>query len=150
MDRQQQVPGRQPRRPLGKLLGSARRVAVVGLSDKPWRASQGVARYLQSAGYRIYPVNPNITDALGELAHPALERLPDQVDIVNVFRRSEYVAELVEPAIRSGAKLFWMQQGVRDAKAARRLEEAGVTVIEDRCLMVEHMRMFSEGGLEGR
>ena len=118
-------------------------MAVVGLSDKPWRASHGVARYLQSAGYRIYPVNPNITEALDERAYPSLDALPEPVEIVDVFRRPEYVAELVEPAIRTGAKLFWMQEGVRDEESARRLSEAGLVVVEDRCLMVDHMGMFA-------
>ncbi len=98
-----------------------------------------MARYLQSAGYRIYPVNPNITETLGERAYPSLDDLPEPVDIVDVFRRPEYVAQLVEPAIRCGAKLFWMQEGVRDAESRRRLEAAGLVVVEDRCLMVDHM-----------
>ena len=142
MGRPSQGPDQQPRSPLRRLLENARRVAVVGLSDKPWRASHGVARYLQSAGYRIYPVNPHIEEALGERAYPSLDALPEEVDVIDVFRRPEYVADLVEPAIRSGAKLFWMQQGVRDANSARRLEEAGLTVIQDRCLIVDHMGMF--------
>ena len=123
-----------------KLLESARRIAVVGLSDKAWRASYGVAHYMQAAGYRIYPVNPEIESALGEKAYPSLDALPEPVDVIDVFRRSENVPELVEPAIRSGAKLFWMQQGIREPESARRLEAAGIVVVEDLCLMVEHMR----------
>ena len=98
---------------------------------------------MQSAGFRIYPVNPNIEEALGARAFPSLEALPEQVDIIDVFRRPEFVPELVEPAIRSGAKLFWMQQGVRDAESARRLEAAGLVVVEDRCLMAAHKGMFA-------
>jgi uncharacterized protein len=126
---------------LVSFLESAKTIGVVGLSDKEWRASHGVARYLQSQGFRIVPVNPRISESLGEKAVPDLDSAGEGLDIVLVFRRSEYVSALVEPAIRSGAKLFWMQVGVSDSKAAAKLEEAGLAVVMDRCLMVEHMRL---------
>jgi len=126
-----------------EILQAAKTIAVVGLSDDPSRASFGVSRYLQRSGYRILPVNPNIAEAHGERAYASLEELPEKPDVINVFRRSEHVADLVEPAIASGARLFWMQLGVRDDRAAARLEAAGMAVVQDRCLMIEHMRLLS-------
>lgn len=129
---------------IAEILRDARTIAVVGLSDKPWRASHGVARYLQQSGYRILPVNPTIDEALGEKSYPSLADLPEKPDVVNVFRRPEHVAELVEPAIASGAKLFWMQLDVEDAASATKLREAGVAVVEDRCLMIERERLMRQ------
>lgn len=126
-----------------EILQAAKTIAVVGLSDDPSRASFGVSRYLQRSGYRILPVNPNIAEAHGERAYASLEELPEKPDVINIFRRSEYVADLVEPAIASGARLFWMQLGVRDDRAAERLEATGMAVVQDRCLMIEHMRLLS-------
>jgi uncharacterized protein len=126
---------------LRELLRAARTIAVVGLSDDPSRASFGVSRYLQRSGYRILPVNPNLAEVHGEKAYPSLDKLPEPPDIINVFRRSEHVAGLVDAAVASGAKLFWMQLGVRDDEAAKKLEAAGLTVVQDRCLMIEHMRL---------
>lgn len=128
---------------VAQILAQADVVAVIGLSDKPWRASHGVARYLQGAGYRVVPVNPNIEESLGQRAHGRLENLETPVDVVNVFRRSEFVSDLVDAAIASGARLFWMQEGVRDEQAAERLRAAGIEVVMDRCLMVEHMRLLA-------
>lgn len=102
-----------------------------------------MARYLQSCGYKIVPVNPNLDEALGERAYARLEDIPEPVDIIDVFRRSEFVRELTSAAASSGAKLFWMQEDVRDAEAAEELRKAGLEVVEDRCLMVEHMRISS-------
>jgi predicted CoA-binding protein len=127
---------------LARILSQARRIAVVGLSDKPWRASHGVARYLQQSGYEILPVNPNIDEALGERSFPRLEDIAESVDIIDVFRRPEFVQDLVEPALRSGAKLVWMQEGIYDAESADLLRQGGLEVIMDRCLMVEHMRLL--------
>jgi predicted CoA-binding protein len=127
---------------LARILSQARRIAVVGLSDKPWRASNGVARYLQQSGYKILPVNPNIDEALGERSFARLEDIEESVDIIDVFRRPEFVQDLVEPALRSGAKLVWMQEGVHDAEAAGLLRRGGLEVVMDRCLMVEHMRLL--------
>jgi uncharacterized protein len=126
---------------LREVLGAAKTIAVIGISDDPSRASFGVSRYLQRSGYRILPVNPNVAEVHGEEAYPSLEALPEPPDVINVFRRSEHVAGLVEPAIASGAKLFWTQLGVRDDEAAKKLEAAGMTVVQDRCLMIEHMRL---------
>lgn len=131
---------------LARILSQARRIAVVGLSDKPWRASNGVARYLQQSGYQILPVNPNIDEALGEQSFARLEDIEGSVDIIDVFRRPEFVHDLVAPALRSGAKLVWMQEGVEDAESAGLLRQSGVEVVMDRCLMVEHMRLFGASG----
>ncbi len=125
------------------LLG-ARNIAVVGLSDNPSRPSYGVARYLQSQGYRIIPVNPNITEVLGEQAYPDLISIPDVVDMVDIFRRSDQVAPHVDEAITKGVLTIWMQIGVVDQQSARRATEAGITVIMDRCALVEHRRLVGE------
>ncbi len=125
------------------LLG-ARNIAVVGLSDNPSRPSYGVARYLQSQGYRIIPVNPNITEVLGEQAYPDLISIPDVVDMVDIFRRSDQVAPHVDEAITKGVLTIWMQIGVVDQESARRATEAGITVIMDRCALVEHQRLVGE------
>jgi predicted CoA-binding protein len=127
---------------VSQFLKQARTVAVVGLSDKPWRASHGVARYLQSSGYRIVPVNPNVQEVLGEPSFARLADVTDSVDVIDVFRRPELVNELVDAAIQSGAKLFWMQEGISDSRSAELLRGAGLEVVEDRCLMVEHMRLL--------
>jgi uncharacterized protein len=125
------------------MLG-ARNIAVVGLSDNPARPSHGVARYLQSQGYRIIPVNPNIREVLGERAYPDLISVPDAIDMVDIFRRSEHVAAVVDEAITKGVSTIWMQLGVIDEQAARRAEEAGITVVMDRCLAVEHRRLIGQ------
>jgi predicted CoA-binding protein len=124
-----------------ELLRSARTIAVVGLSSKPWRPSHGVAEYMQRAGYRIIPVNPNESEVLGEKAYPSLEAVPEKVDIVNVFRRPEYVPEIVEAAIRVGAPAIWMQEGVINEAAAERARQAGLFVVMDRCILKEHRRL---------
>ena len=97
---------------IANLLQSAHTIAVVGLSNKPWRASHGVSEYMQRSGYRIIPVNPELTEVLGERCYPNLEAVPEPIDIVNIFRRSELVPDIVESAIRVGAKAVWMQEGV--------------------------------------
>lgn len=127
---------------LRELLKSAHTIAVVGLSSNRMRASNGVARYLKSAGYRILPVNPNETEVLGEKAYAQLEDLPEKVDIVDVFRRSEFVSSVVDSAIRIGAKMIWMQDGVRDDAAAARARKAGLLVVMDDCLLREHARLI--------
>lgn len=123
------------------LLRSSRTIAVVGLSDKKSRPSYGVARYMQSAGYRIIPVNPEVEEVLGEKCYPNLESVPEPIDIVDIFRRSEFVPPIVEAAIRVGAKAIWMQEGVIHELAAERARAAGLAVVMDRCLLKEHMRM---------
>jgi predicted CoA-binding protein len=123
------------------LLRDSRTIAVVGLSARLWRPSHGVSEYMQRNGYRIIPVNPGIAEALGEKSYPDLDAVPDPVDIVNIFRRSEYVPEIVEAAIRKGAKAVWMQEGVTHEKAAARARAAGLTVIMDRCILKEHRKL---------
>jgi uncharacterized protein len=123
------------------LLGWAKTIAVVGLSNKRWRASYGVSEYMQRAGYRIIPVNPELTAVLGEKCYPTLEAAPGPIDIVNIFRRSEAVPEIVDSAIKIGAKAVWMQEGVIHEAAAARARAAGLIVVMDRCLLKEHRRM---------
>lgn len=124
------------------LLRASRSIAVVGLSSKPWRASNGVSRYMQQHGYRIIPVNPKETEVLGETAFAELETVPEKVDIVNVFRRSEHVPGIVESAIRVGAAAVWMQEGVWHAEAGERARQAGLEVVMDRCILREHQRLI--------
>ena len=121
-----------------ELLRSSRVIAVVGLSNNPLRPSYSVAAYLQDAGYRIIPVNPNEREVLGEKCYARLEDVPEKMDIVDIFRRSELVPEVVESAIRIGAKAVWMQEGVVHEEAARRAREAGLEVMMDRCILKEH------------
>jgi predicted CoA-binding protein len=125
-----------------ELLAKARTIAVVGLSNKPWRPSHGVSEYMQSRGYRIIPVNPNLTEALGEKAYARLEDVPEPVDIVNIFRRPEFVEPIVEAAIRIGARTVWMQEGVVNRPAAEKAKAAGLGVVMDRCILKEHRRHF--------
>jgi predicted CoA-binding protein len=127
-----------------ELLTAARVIVVVGLSSKRMRPSFGVARYMQSAGYHIIPVNPNETEVLGEKAFPNLESIPKElhVDIVDVFRRSEEVPGVVESAIRVGARAVWMQEGVIHEAAASRARAAGLFVVMDRCILRDHSRLF--------
>jgi predicted CoA-binding protein len=120
------------------ILKEARTIAVVGLSDRPDRASHHVAAYLQEHGYRIIPVNPNVTEVLGEKAYASLRDLPGPVDVVDVFRRPEHVPELVEEAIALGAKVLWLQEGVVNVPAAARAKAAGLKVVMDRCMLKEH------------
>src|SRR5579862_4726959 len=121
------------------LLRKSRVIAVVGLSCKKFRPSYGVAEYMQSAGYRIIPVNPNETEVLGEKSYSRLEDVPERIDIVDIFRRSEYVPGIVESAIHIGARAVWMQEGVFHPAAAARAREAGLFAIEDTCILKEHM-----------
>ncbi|MGA3258594.1 MAG: CoA-binding protein [Bryobacteraceae bacterium] len=123
------------------ILGEARTIVVVGLSARRFRPSHGVAEYLQRAGYRIIPVNPKIAEVLGERSYASLDEVPEPVDIVDIFRRPEHVPEIVEAAIRKGAKTIWMQEGVVHEEAARRAESAGLAVIMDRCILKEHRRL---------
>lgn len=124
-----------------EILRSARTIAVVGLSNKRFRPSYGVTEYMQQAGYRIIPVNPQESTVLGEKCYPDLDSVPEPVDIVDIFRRSEFVPEIVEAAIRKGAKVVWMQEGVIHEEAARRAEAAGLAVVMDHCILKEHRRL---------
>jgi uncharacterized protein len=129
--------------PVQKLLETSRTIAVVGLSATRSRASYGVAQYMQSAGYRIIPVNPNLkAEVLGEKVYARLEDIPDPVDIVDVFRRSVHLGDVVEAAIRIGAKAVWMQEGVVHAEAAERARQAGLFVMMDSCILKEHAKRF--------
>lgn len=123
---------------ISELLKTARTIAVVGLSGKPWRASYGVAQYMQRAGYRIIPVNPNLTSVLGEKAYPNLRAIPEPVDVVDIFRKPEAVPEIVEDAIAIGARVVWMQDGIVHNDAAARARQAGLAVVMNKCMMREH------------
>ena len=124
------------------LLQNAHTIAVVGLSSSRLRASYGVSQYMQSAGYRIMPVNPNEQEVLGEKSYPRLEDVPEKIDVVDVFRRSEFVPEIVEAAIRVGARAIWLQDGVVDEVAVRRARDAGLFVVMDACILREHRRLM--------
>jgi predicted CoA-binding protein len=126
---------------ISEILRVYRTIAVVGLSAKRYRPSYGVAEYMQRAGYRIIPVNPHETEILGEKCYADVESVPEPIDIVDIFRRSEYVPEIVEAAIRKGAKVVWMQEGVIHEEAARRAREAGLEVVMDRCILKDHRRL---------
>ena len=125
------------------LFTSAKTIAVVGLSSKRNRPSFGVARFLQSEGYRVIPVNPNETEVHGEKAYASLEEIPKdiRIDIVDIFRRSEEVPEVVDAAIRVGAGAIWMQEGVVHEDAAARARKAGLLVVMDHCILKEHRRL---------
>ncbi|HEY6904482.1 MAG TPA: CoA-binding protein [Candidatus Acidoferrales bacterium] len=127
---------------VGDLLKNSRTIAVVGLSGRSHRPSYGVAEYLQSAGYRVIPVNPTETEVLGEKCYARLEDIPVHVDIVDIFRRSEFVPEIVESAIRIGASGVWMQEGVTHAEAAERARRAGLLVVMNACMLKEHIKRF--------
>ncbi len=127
---------------IGELLKRARTIAVVGLSSSPLRPSYGVAAYLQQHGYRIVPVNPNIRGALGEKAWPSLAEAPEKIDVVNIFRRSEFVPEVVEAAIRMKVPCIWMQEDVVHEEAAEKARRAGIFVVMDRCILKEHRARF--------
>jgi predicted CoA-binding protein len=120
------------------LLRNSHVIAVVGLSSDEMRPSHGVAAYMQGAGYRIIPVNPNETEVLGEKSYDRLEDVPEKIDIVDVFRRSVFVKGVVESAIRIGARAVWMQEGVVDEEAAKLGRDAGLEVVMDRCILKGH------------
>ena len=127
-----------------RLLTEAKTIAVVGLSGKRLRTSYGVSEYMRSAGYRIIPVNPNETEVFGEKSWPDLDAVPEHVDVVNIFRRSEFAGPVVDAAIRVGARGVWMQEGVLDEAAAARARAAGLIVVMDRCILKEHRRMLRD------
>ena len=129
-----------------QILNSSRVVAVVGLSAKPDRPSYRVAVYLKTQGYRIIPVNPAESEILGELCYPDLASVPEPVDLVDIFRRSEEVLPIVKDAIRIGAKAVWMQEGVINEEAAALASEAGLRVVMDKCMLKEHRKLRGSGG----
>jgi predicted CoA-binding protein len=124
--------------PILDLLKRSKTIAVVGLSSSPLRPSHGVSAYMQTHGYRIIPVNPKITEALGEEAYPTLLDIPEKIDIVNIFRRPEYVEEIVDQAIHRKVPAIWMQEQVINEKAAEKARNAGIFVVMDRCILKEH------------
>ena len=128
--------------PVTELLTRARTIAVVGLSNDPLRPSHGVSAYMQSQGYRIIPVNPQIESSLGEKAYASLLEVPEKIDIVNIFRRPEFVEEIVDQAIRLKVPAVWMQEGVIHQKAADKARQAGICVVMDRCILQEHRARF--------
>jgi predicted CoA-binding protein len=128
--------------PIASLLKNSKTIAVVGLSDDPMRPSHGVSAYMQSHGYRIIPVNPQITECLGQKAYPTLLDVPEKADIVNIFRRPEFVEEIVDQAIQLKVPAIWMQQDVIHEKAAQKARKAGIFVVMDRCILVEHRARF--------
>src|SRR5947199_3244924 len=125
-----------------EILGKYKTIAVVGLSSHPWGASFSVSRYMQSAGYRIIPVNPLENEVLGEKAYPSLDDVPEPFEIVDIFRRPEYVPDIVEAAIRRNARVIWMQLEVVNEEAATRARAAGLEVVMDRCILQDHMLYF--------
>jgi predicted CoA-binding protein len=124
-----------------EILTQYKTIAVVGLSPNRMRPSHGVSQYMQSQGYRIIPVNPGHAEILGETAYRTLEDIPEPVEIVNVFRRSEEVGPVVDSAIAIGAKAVWLQEGIRNDVAAARAAAAGLAVVQDRCILKEHMHL---------
>jgi uncharacterized protein len=129
---------------LKKLLSEAHTIAVVGMSANTSRDSYRVAEYLQKHGYRIVPVNPAADEILGEKSYPDLKSIPEPVDVVDVFRRPEFVPEIAEEAAQIGAKIFWMQFGAESGEAAKKARAAGMTVVQDRCMMQEHSRLLGK------
>ncbi len=133
--------------PIENILETYKTLAIVGLSSKHMRASYGVASYMQARGYRIIPVNPHETSVLNEKAYATLEDVPEAVPLVVIFRRAEFVPEIVESAVRKGARVIWMQEGVIHEEAARRAQAAGLMVVQDRCILKEHAKRFVTEGI---
>jgi uncharacterized protein len=130
---------------LKEILTTTKTIAVVGLSDKPDRPGHTIPAYLQQQGYRIIPVNPKLTEALGEKAYASLRDIPELVDVVEIFRRAEDIPPIVEEAIAIGAKIVWMQSGIVNEEAAAHAESAGLTVVMDTCMGETHQRLRSRG-----
>jgi uncharacterized protein len=128
--------------PIADLLGRSKTIAVVGLSNSPLRPSHGVSAYMQTNGYRIIPVNPNIKGALGEKAYASLLEVPEKIDIVNIFRRPEFVEQVVDQAIQLKVPAIWMQEEVINEKAAKKARNAAIFVVMDRCILKEHKARF--------
>jgi uncharacterized protein len=128
--------------PITDILQRSKTIAVVGLSSNPLRPSHGVSAYMQSHGYRTIPVNPNIRECLGENAYRSLLEVPENIDIVNVFRRSEYVDEVVDQAVQRQVPVVWMQEDVINGPAAEKARKAGIYVVMDRCILKEHRARF--------
>ena len=127
---------------IAELLRQAKTIAVVGLSSSRVRASFGVSRFLRRQGYRVIPVNPNETEVLGERAYPSLQDVPDDLDIIDIFRRSEKVPEVVDQALQKGTRCIWMQEGIVNHAAAQKAEAAGIPVVMNRCILKELARLL--------
>jgi uncharacterized protein len=125
---------------IDEILRETKTIAVIGLSSDPARPSNSVSQYMNACGYRIVPVNPNEPEVFGEKSYARLEDVPDSVDLVNIFRRSEEAGRHVDEAIRIGARGVWLQEGVIDEEAARRALQAGLSVVMDRCILKEHVK----------
>jgi len=130
--------------PIAEILITSMTIAVVGLSANQQRPSYEVSKYMQAAGYRIIPVNPNEREVLGEKSYARLEDVPEKIDIVDIFRRPEEIPPVVESAIRVGAKVVWMQLGIENAQAAEVARAAGLKVVEDACIFIEHRRRLGK------
>jgi hypothetical protein len=130
--------------PILEILKKYKTIAVVGLSSNPMRPSFGVTEYMQSAGYKIIPVNPNEKEVLGEKSYARLEDVPEKIEIVDIFRRAEEVAAVVDSAIRIGAKVVWMQLDIENETAAEMATAAGLTVVEDACILIEHRKRLRQ------
>ncbi|HEY5161901.1 MAG TPA: CoA-binding protein [Terriglobales bacterium] len=128
--------------PITELLKRSKTIAVVGLSDSPLRASHGVSAYMQSQGYRIVPVNPTVDNVLGEDSYSSLLDVKEKIDIVNIFRRSEFVPDVVDQAIQLKVPAVWMQEGVVHEAAAEKARQAGILVVMDKCILKEHRARF--------
>jgi hypothetical protein len=128
--------------PIRELLAETKTIAVVGLSDSPLRPSHGVSAYMQAQGYKIIPVNPTIEEALGEKSYPSLTDVPEKIDLVNIFRRPEFVDEVVDQAIQRKVPAVWMQEEVINEAAATKARKAGLFVVMDRCILKEHRARF--------
>jgi len=124
--------------PVAALLKRSKTIAVIGLSPNPQRASHGVSAYMQTHGYRIIPVNPHVEESLGEKAYPSLLDVPEKIDIVNIFRRPEFVEAVVDQAIQLKVPAIWMQEDVIHERAAEKARKAGIFVVMDRCILKEH------------
>ena len=129
--------------PILELLSRVRTIAVVGLSNSPLRPSHGVSVYMQSQGYRIIPINPQIQESLGQPAYPTLLDVPEKIDLVDVFRRPEFVDEIVDQAIELKIPAIWLQEDVINEPAAERAKKAGIFVVMDRCILKEHRARFA-------
>ncbi len=124
--------------PIAELLKKSKTIAVVGLSDSPFKPSYGVSEYMQQHGYKIIPVNPQVSEVLGEKAYPSLLDIPEKIDIVDVFRRPEFVPEIVEQAIQLKVPALWLQETVVHEEAAAKARQAGIFVVMDKCILKEH------------
>ncbi|MBI4964777.1 MAG: CoA-binding protein [Desulfomonile tiedjei] len=129
---------------LKKLLEGARSIAVVGISTDPSKPSNRVALYLKNHGYRIIPVNPAAQEVLGEKSYPDLKSIPEPIDVVDVFRRPEFLPPIAEEAVAVGAKVLWMQEGITNEDAAKKAKDGGLTVIQDACMLKEHSRLIGK------